>query len=320
VCLAGKGGRETVSFAAQTKKELTLISEPPCCQLTELGVMMTLNGTMRMTDGRQSLDIETENVATARRIYTELKELFHIHPEVLVRKKMRLKKNNVYAVRVSIQMESVLDGLNLCATEPLRDQVSVPKNDRACCRRAYLRGAFLAAGSVNDPGSGSYHLEISTATEEQAAQILEVMNQFGLNAKYIQRKKGYIVYLKEGEKIVDFLSIIGAHQALLKFEDVRILKGMRNQVNRLVNCETANMNKAISAAVRQLEVIRYIDDAIGLEKLPAHLREVAELRIRFPEVNLQELSARLGHKVSKSGLNHRFRKLEEIAEKLRVKQ
>lgn len=307
-----------MSFAAHTKKELTLVSEDVCCQLAELSAIFQLNGQLKHVDGRAILDAETENVATARRIYTQLRERFDIHPEVLVRKKMRLKKNNVYAVRVSINPEAVLMrlGFDVRTANPLAAPIQQPR--KACCKRAFLRGAFLAAGSVNDPGSTSYHLEISTSTMRQANVLKDMMNEYGLHAKVIGRKKGFVVYLKEGEKIVEFLSVIGAHQALLKFEDVRIIKGMRNQVNRLVNCETANMNKTIGAAVRQLEVIQYIEDRIGLLNLPPHLREVAELRLQFPEVNLQELCVRLGNKVSKSGLNHRFRKLEDIADKLRV--
>lgn len=308
-----------MSFAAQTKKELTLVVDPPCCQQTELSVIVAFNGVIRTVDGRVTLDVETENVATARRIYTQVKDLLHVHPEVVVRKKMRLKKNNVYAVRVSAaQVPVVLTGLGWEVPSEIGESSPVlPRPRKTCCRRAFLRGAFLAGGSVNDPGSNSYHLEVTAANLEQATLVLRMMNQhFDLHAKLIQRKNGYVVYLKEGEKIVEFLSIIGAHQALLKFEDVRILKGMRNQVNRLVNCETANLNKTIGAAVRQLEVIRYIDERIGLQSLPDHLREVAELRLRHPDINLQELSRRLTTRVSKSGLNHRFRKLEDIAAKL----
>lgn len=316
-----------MSFAAQTKKEVTLIQEDECCRRTELSAIVSQNGILTEIDERPALQVETENVATARRIYTELKDLMNVRPEVSVRKKMRLKKNNVYAVRVSAnQMDAVFKGLGWTLPStlgPLALQVPAPSPGvlakKKCCKRAYLRGIFLAAGSVNDPGSSSYHLELSFMEPNHAQYVRELMNKtYGLHAKLIQRKKGYVVYLKEGEKIVEFLSVIGAHQALLKFEDVRIIKGMRNQVNRLVNCETANLNKTILAAVRQVEVIHLIDDRMGLDKLPPHLREVAELRLEFPEVNLQELCQRLGGKVSKSGLNHRFRKLEEIADNLRA--
>ncbi|MBX5435705.1 MAG: DNA-binding protein WhiA [Alicyclobacillaceae bacterium] len=309
-----------MSFAAQTKKELTLLQDPPCCIRAELEAILAFNGALRQVEGRRVLEVETENVATARRIYTGLKSQFGVHPEVVVRKKMRLKKNNVYALRLTdLEADGVLGSLGWQAPDAAGALApSFPTGRKPCCRRAWLRGAFLAAGSVNDPGSASYHLEITAASRALAEQARSLMNRgYGLHAKQIQRKKGYVVYLKEGEKIVEFLSIIGAHQALLKFEDVRILKDMRNQVNRLVNCETANMNKAIGAAVRQMETIQFIDEHLGLHNLPAHLREAAELRLRYPDVNLQELTARMPHKVSKSGLNHRFRRLEQIAESLR---
>lgn len=309
-----------MSFASLTKKELTLIEQSLCCQQAELEALITVNGKLRNLNSRAVLDTETENVAIARRIYTLMKSAFAVHPEVVVRRKMRLRKNNVYAIRLSSKPLEVLSGLGWdvpALGTPAETTLPVlNKRRKRCCQRAYLRGAFLAAGSVNDPGSNSYHLEISVPTEDLGQVLVSLTNAYDLHAKLIQRKRGYVLYLKEGEKIVDFLSIIGAHQALLKFEDVRILKGMRNQVNRLVNCETANLNKTIGAAVRQLEVIRFIDDHVGLQSLPEHLREVAELRLRYPEVNLQELTARLQHKVSKSGLNHRFKKLEQIARQL----
>lgn len=297
-----------------------MIQEAACCQRAELEAIMTANGRLRSVDGRLVLDIETENVAIARRIYTMLRDLYEVHPAVIVRKKMRLKKNNVYAIRLSAPRRLLEQlGFTVPADGTVPDALLpiAEKKRKPCCKRAYLRGAFLAAGSVNDPGSNSYHLEIGATTVELGDYVTALVNSYDLHAKTIQRKRNYVVYLKEGEKIVEFLSIIGAHQALLKFEDVRILKGMRNQVNRLVNCETANLNKTILAAVRQLEVIQLIQDRVGLSSLPDHLREVAELRLKYPDINLQELTNRLTHKVSKSGLNHRFRKLEQIADELR---
>lgn len=329
-----------MSFAAETKKELTLVREDAPCQRAELEAILVLLSGIMLVDGRPVLVMETENVATARRIYTHLKEQFGLHPEVFVRKKMRLKKNNVYAIRIARgPTQSLFTQLNWPIPGALQSEDSqtfnvertveesdtknelaieqiLPKRLSKDERRAYLRGAFLASGSVNSPGSHSYHLELSVSHHLMAKRIQELMNEYGLHAKTIVRKKGYVVYLKEGEKIVEFLSIIGAHQALLKFEDTRILKGMRNQVNRLVNCETANMNKTIAAAVRQVEAIQLIDNVVGLASLSNHLREVAEIRLKYPEVNLQELCGHLQNRVSKSGLNHRFRKLEELAVQL----
>ena len=163
----------------------------------------------------------------------------------------------------------------------------------ACCRRAYLRGAFLAGGSVNNPEGSSYHLEIASMYEEHCRALCELANKFDLNARCIERKKGFVLYIKEGEKIIEFLNIIGAHQALFKFEDVRIMRDMRNSVNRIVNCETANLNKTIGAAVSQIENIRLIEREVGLHNLPDRLREVAEVRIQHPDMNLTEVGEML---------------------------
>lgn len=308
-----------MSFAAETKKELTQIASDPAATRYELMAVFALSASFRPKEGGGALVIETENVATARRVYTSIKQLLGIRPEVVVRRKMRLKKNHVYTLRLSrAQAEQALAELGYggeMADGPLAATWALPRKDDA--RRAFLRGAFLAGGSVNAPGSSSYHLEIYAHSLDLAEWLMRLMNHFGLNARVAGRKKGYIVYIKEVEKIVEFLSVIGAVRALLQFEDRRIVKGMRNQVNRLVNCETANMNKTISAAIRQLEHIRRIEHTIGLESLPEHLREAALLRLQYPESNLQELSAAIGGRVSKSGLNHRFRKLEEIADRLR---
>lgn len=205
-------------------------------------------------------------------------------------------------------------------TEGFQFQQEIDKSliDKSCCKRAYLRGAFLAGGSVNNPETSSYHLEVYSSDRDHAESLTELMNHFQLNSKTIERKKGFVTYLKEAEKISDFLSIAGAHSALLKFEDVRIIRDMRNSVNRLVNCETANLNKTIDAALRQVENIRYIDSVIGVEQLPDRLREIARLRVEFQDVTLKELGEMVSSgKVSKSGVNHRLRKIDEIAESLR---
>lgn len=307
-----------MSFAAQTKKELTLIEADSCCEKAELSALIRMNGTVQVSNQRIVLDISTENAAIARRIYTLIKKQFHLHTELLVRKKMRLKKNNVYIVRVPNQVQDVLSRLYIVSEgfqfTPGIDKRIVKNN---CCKRAYLRGAFLAGGSVNNPEGSSYHLEIASMYEEHCQALCQLANRFELNARCIERKKGFILYIKEGEKIIEFLNIIGAHQALLHFEDVRIMKDMRNSVNRLVNCETANLNKTIGAAVRQIDNIRLLQRVIGLENLPDKLREVAEIRLQHPDMNLKEVGDLLKGTVSKSGVNHRLRKIDELAEKIR---
>lgn len=307
-----------MSFAAQTKKELTMIEAADCCSKAELSALIRMNGTVQVSSGRVVLDVSTENAAIARRIYTLLKKMFDVHLELLVRKKMRLKKNNIYIVRVPVQVEAILRELQI-VSEGFQFTAGIDKRliRNNCCKRAYLRGAFLAGGSVNNPEGSSYHLEISSMYVEHCHALSELTNVFHLNSRCIERKKGYVLYLKEGEKIIDFLSVIGAHQALLKFEDVRIMRDMRNSVNRIVNCETANLNKTISAAVRQIENIKLLQKEIGLENLPDKLREVAEVRLKHPDMNLKEVGELLSEKVSKSGVNHRLRKIDEMAEKIR---
>jgi cell division protein WhiA len=307
-----------MSFAARTKKELTLLDLKPCCKRSELAAMIRMNGTVLIQNKRISLDVTTENAAIARRMYTLLKQMFGVHAELLVRKKMRLKKNNIYMMRVPFQVQEILKELGI-SNDNLTFVAGVNPElvKKSCCKRSYLRGAFLAGGSVNDPEGSSYHLEIASSDLQHSEALLEVINSYGLNAKLIDRKKSYVVYLKEVEKIIEFLNIIGAHQALLKFEDIRIVKGMRNQVNRLVNCETANLNKTIEASVRQIENIRLLQRVVGLENLPQKLREVAELRLQFPDINLKELGEMLPSKVSKSGVNHRLRKLDDLAERVK---
>lgn len=307
-----------MSFAAQTKKELTMIQTDGCCERAELSALIRMNGTVALTGKRVVLDISTENAAISRRIYTLLKRHFTVPTELLVRKKMRLKKNNVYVVRIPGGVEEILKELSI-TTEGFQFHPDIDKNliKKPCCKRAYLRGAFLAGGSVNNPEGSSYHLEIASLYEEHCQALVDLANKFQLNARFIERKKGFVLYIKEGEKIIEFLSIIGAHQALFKFEDVRIMRDMRNSVNRIVNCETANLNKTIGAAVRQIDNIKLLEKEVGLHNLPDKLREVAEIRLQHPDMNLKEVGDLLKGQVSKSGVNHRLRKLDEWAEKIR---
>ncbi|WP_461201632.1 DNA-binding protein WhiA [Anoxybacillus sp. TBDG-1] len=312
-----------MSFASETKKELTSIEVKPCCLKAELSALIRMNGSISFSNRRLLLNIQTENAAIARRIYTLLKKGYDVAVELLVRKKMRLKKNNVYIVRVVEGTNELLSDLKIMEEGfSFVHSISQELVQKKCCKRSYLRGAFLAGGSVNNPETSSYHLEIFSLYREHNESLCELMNTaFYLHARTLERKKGFITYLKEAEKIAEFLSVIGAHQALLRFEDVRIVRDMRNSVNRLVNCETANLNKTIGAALRQVENIRYIDETIGLDQLPEKLREIAKLRIEYQDVTLKELGEMVsGGKISKSGINHRLRKLDEIAERLRAGQ
>jgi len=308
-----------VSFASEIKKELTGIQLDTCCKSAELAALIRMNGVVSMSGNKYSLDVQTENAAIARRIYTLIKSLYDVSIELLVRKKMKLKKNNVYIVRMKHDVQTLLSDLGIVQdTYTLVRTIPAKYYEKDCCKRSYLRGSFLAGGSINNPETSSYHLEIFNSYEDHNDSLCELLNEFDLRARKLERKKGYITYLKEAEKITDFLNIIGAHNALFKFEDVRIVRDMRNSVNRLVNCETANLNKTIGAAFRQIENIKFIEETVGLEALPEKLQEVAALRVQYQDVSLKELGELVtSGKISKSGINHRLKKIDEFAEKLR---
>ncbi|CEA04308.1 Sporulation transcription regulator WhiA [Metalysinibacillus saudimassiliensis] len=308
-----------MSFASETKKELTLIDADLTCVKAEVSALIRMNGSLSFSNRQLSLDIQTENAAIARRLYTNLKKLYTYNVELLVRRKMRLKKNNVYICRVRDGARELLIDLHILTEDfQFANQIAPTLIPKTMQKRAYLRGAFLAGGSVNNPETSAYHLEVYSLYKEHSEGLMQIMNEFDLNAKTIERKKGFVTYLKEAEKISDFLSLIGAHQAMMRFEDVRILRDMRNSVNRIVNCETANLNKTIGASVRQVENIKYIDRTIGIDQLPERLQEIARLRVAYKEVSLKELGEKLSSgTVSKSGVNHRLRKIDEIADSLR---
>lgn len=316
-----KEGEFGLSFSAATKNELARVSgQRPCCRMAELAALIKMDGSIQISGLRQvALIIITENAAVARKTFSLIKDLFGLQTEVLVQRKTQLKKNNVYRVRIPPQpgMGEILRRLGMLdAAGRLENTVRDELVSRECCRRAYMRGAFLGGGSVNSP-EGNYHLEIITSNETFAWFIEKMMQKLHLSAKVSRRKNWYVVYLKESEQIIDFLNIVGAHSALLNFENARIFKDVRNQVNRLVNCETANLNKTVNAAVRQLENIELIRDTVGLGQIPESLREVATLRIKYPGASLKELGDMIQPRLGKSGVNHRLRKIEEIAEQIR---
>jgi len=309
-----------MSFASEIKKELSIIDiEKSCCAKAELTALIRMNGAISISKDKYSLDVQTENAAIARRMYKLIKTLYEYPVEILVRKKMKLRKNNVYIVRLVKDVHRFLQEIGIFNknNEIIRTIAKVYLN-KECCKRAYLRGAFLAGGSINNPETSSYHLEIFNYYKEHNESICKLLNSLNLRAREHERRNGYITYIKEAEKITEFLIIIEAHNALFKFEDVRIVRDMRNSVNRLVNCETANLNKTISAAFRQVESIKLIKETIGINHLPERLQNVALARLNHQEASLNELTQLIqGEEISKSGLNHRLKKLDEIAEKIR---
>ena len=306
-----------MSYASEVKKELTTLEVHFGNAKAELMALIRMNGSLGLSNHRFILNVQTENPATARRIYSLLKQFYDVESELLVRRKMKLKKNNLYIVRLNKGSDYVLKDLDILDGFQLKETVPLDFSDDDAKVRSYLRGAFLATGSVNNPETSSYHLEIYSLYEDHNQTICEMMNRYGLNARTAKRRSGYITYLKEAEKIADFLSLIGATSSMLKFEDIRIMRDMRNSVNRIVNCENANFNKVADAANRQIESIKYLDKKIGLNNLPVKLQEIAIARMAHPEVSLKELGELVpGGPISKSGVNHRLRKIMEQAEKM----
>lgn len=312
-----------MSFAGRTKNEIARLEfKRECCKKAEITALIHMNGSLQITRGRFVLLINTESPAAARRIFLLIKKTYNYNSDILVRKKTRLKKNNIYTVRVlrGEKVKEILSDLEIVTGEHIlrnfNKKVSKKIFQKKCCCRAYLRGAFLARGYLNSPDS-SYHLEINTEYEEQGKELIKLLSYFNIQANMVSRKNGFVVYLKDGHKIVELLNIIEAHQALFQYENVRIIKEMRNKINRLVNCETANLNKTVNAALSQLESIKAVSQAVGFQNLPESLRQAAELRIKYPEANLQELGEMFNPPLSKSGVNHRFRKIKKLARELK---
>ena len=313
-----------MSFASETKKELVQIQSDDCCAKADLSALIRMNGVISLSNKGLVLDFATENAAIARRTLQLIKQLFDTEVDLLSRKKMQLKKNNVYIIRIKKNARDIATELGIMS-ESVGFVLGIAKDlvEYDCCKRAYMRGAFLAGGSVNNPETSSYHFEISTLDQELAEDLKDLANVFNLNARVLQRKKGYIMYIKEAEKISDFLRVIEAYNAVLNFEDVRIFRDIRNSENRLNNCEIANETKTIAAAQRQIDNIELIDFVYGIDSLPERLQHVAKLRLEFPEENLNylsDISNERGFKLTKSGINHRMRKLAEMAEEIRDNQ
>ncbi len=295
-----------MSFSSDIKDELAgQFSKARHCQLAELAALIGSCGEWNEIDGKISIEIQTENAAVVRKCFTLLEKTFNIGNDIFAE----------VAVGYGSQRDNGIYILN-AEGEGLRAILNASVQS-VCCKRAFLRGTFIATGSISDP-SKSYHFEIVCYTMENAQYLRYLMNSFQLDAKIVQRKNTYVVYLKEGAQIVDMLNVMEAHVALMELENVRILKEMRNAVNRKVNCETANINKTVSAAVKQREDIEFIRDHLGFDKLPEGLKDVALTRLEYPEVTIKELGTLLQIPVGKSGVNHRLRKLSEMAEKLRA--
>ncbi len=287
-----------MSFSHDVKAELSKhISSARHCQIAELAAMMSFAGQFGMVGNDQYIvGFQSENEDVVRKGFTLLKKTYSIEEDAAIHERQMQELYHKFG-----DVEGIVDSVLIKNT---------------CCQRAFLRGAFLCVGSMSAPEKG-YHLEFVCSSEEKARQLQDVIHGFGIEAKTILRKKYYVVYIKESESIVDILNVMEAHVALMNLENLRILKDMRNSINRRVNCEAANITKTVNAASRQIEDILFLKDHYGFEKLPENLRQMAEVRLEYPEATLKELGEILDPPVGKSGVNHRLRALSEIAEKNR---
>ena len=286
------------SFSSQVKEELAKrISPARHCQIAELAAIMNFCGQYgRDAGGGYTVGFQTENEAVVRKGFTLLKKTYNIDKDIALNE---------------IEMQGILQKIG-----SLNKPVSALLLKNSCCQRAFLRGAFLSVGSMSDPAK-SYHLEFDCCDAEKAEQLRELMKGFEIESKIILRKKYHVVYLKEGSGIVDLLNVCEAPVSLMNLENLRILKEMRNSVNRRVNCETANIARTVSAAARQVEDIQYLQLHYGFQNLPDNLREMAEIRLENPDTPLKELGEYFQPPLGKSGVNHRLRKLSELADTIR---
>ena len=297
-----------MSFSSEVKQELAKQSgKSRHCQIAELAALVAFDGKRQQLIGDAGDVLDSENPLLQEKYGLLLAQLFHVNIEEID----------------TLPPERILETIKMwnqslrCAD--ITETVNGILLQQTCCRRAYIRGAFLAGGSISDPKK-SYHFEIVCTAEAKAHQLQDIIKTFGMEAKIVMRKKYYVVYIKEGSQIADILKVMEAPISLMELENIRILKEMRGSVNRQVNCETANINKTVSAAVKQIEDIVYIRDTIGFEGLPENLEEIAKARLERPEATLKELGEGLDPPVGKSGVNHRLRKLSILAADLKEKR
>lgn len=297
-----------MTFTANVKNELCTLETRPIEILSELSAIIR-----NSYKDQTTIKIITENILVAERIYRLINLEYNISPQIIVRKGYNYNKNYLYILEVK-EVDMICRDLNI---EEVPKEYLVADEEQI---KAYLRGLFLIKGSVNDPQKSRYHLELSVDKEDYAKFVLKILSQYNINAKVIARDNSYMIYLKEAEKISDFLKLIGASKAVLYFEDIRIYRDHANMVNRLNNCEQANVDKIINTSYEQIKAIETIEKNVGLDILNEGEKAVALYRKKYSEVSLVELSEIItletGHKITKSGVYHRLNKIKEIADKI----
>lgn len=309
-----------MSFSVEVKRELTTTPMDECCQRAELSAFLHINSNLVISNRQMQIKIEIQNATIAKHLFSQLRERYKVEIELTVEKKQNLGKNNVYILTVLEDGMKILEDLGIYTSMGMRHTPSAVITLKDCCARRYLAGAFLASGSINAPTTPNYHLEISSHDEELSEHHLSLMNRFSLEAKMIKRRNRYVVYIKAADKIADFLRLVQAYNNTMLFEDERIQRDFRNSLTRLDNCEVANEVKTIKAGSAQMDAIYLLIEHNRYSHLEERLLRVADLRLNHPESSLNELleiyESEFGETLSKSGLQHRFKKIMELASKL----
>ncbi len=313
-----------MSFAKEVKKELQSLKHLNCCNKAELSAMLHINGSIEKNSSGISIAFQTTNNAVVRRFVYLYKQLYDYDFTLIQKKVHQFKSKDLFIVKINESVDILMNELSLINKNALFFQdVDKLLIEQECCKRAYLRGAFLATGSINSPNTSAYHLEIQSYSETHALIIKELADEFNLNAKVSKNKRGYITYMKEAERIADFLRVIGANNSLFLFEDTRIKRDFKNSINRVINCDIANEKKAMDAAAEQLKHIEFVEKHAE-KKLSKSMKEAIFLRKKYTESSLLELSyASLEHfdkQISKSALNHRFRAIKDLANQIKISE
>ena len=313
-----------MSFSIKVKNELANhISNATHCRIAELAALISMCGSVMIDENNNyKIRIKTETQPTAEKIKKLLWKTFKVDVDISTRENAYSKVGRTYTLLVGDHQQAlkILQATKLInENNEIGENFSITNNIvimKDCCKRAFISGAFMAAGSISDPNK-SYHFEIKCNSEKKAKQLIELLENYNIDGKMVARKGGYVVYIKEGEGIVDVLNVMEAHVSLMEMENVRILKGMSNYYNRQVNCETANIKKTVATSVRQIDDIDFIIQNKGIDYLPEKLQDIAWVRKENPDASLQELGEMLDPPLGKSGVNHRLRKICQIAQELR---
>ena len=303
-----------MSFTVKVKEELLSLASR---DKNELSAMIKMSGSLGLASSGLTLSVTTENAKIARHLYELLSDLYQVKSEIRHHQKTNLRKNRVYTVFLDQKVEEILSDLHLADSffgiEAGIDQAILTDDEAS---RAYLRGAFLSNGSMREPDSGKYQLEILSVYLDHAEDLAALMRRFLLDAKTIERKKGAVTYLQRAEDIMDFLIVIGAMEAMAEFESLKLMREARNDLNRANNAETANIARTVTASMKTINNISKIVDTVGLGSLPSDLQEVAYIRMNHPDYSIQQLADSLSRPLTKSGVNHRLRKINKIADEL----